>query len=151
MVARWCGRLRGACSGRWATGLKFGYYLFGIFFDEGPGCADFTTAHKEGRILAKNWEVFPHLSFLKMPMIGGISSEGKQAQFGLRLPDSGPETPSKTVRFRNVKISALISPCSPKYGCNGLKKWRLPRPFKARFVLPGGLPVWGEICPRRGH
>ena len=35
---------------------------------------------------------------------------GKQAQFGPQLAASGPETPSKTIGFRNVKISTLILP-----------------------------------------
>jgi len=77
--------------------------------------------------------------------------EGKQAQFGLRLPISGPETPTKTVRFRNLEIRALISPCLSKYGLNGLEKRRSPRPFKLRLVFYGGLPVWGEICPAKGR
>ena len=77
--------------------------------------------------------------------------EGKQAQIGLRLPGSGPETPTETVQLRDVKISALISPCLPKYGCKGLEKRGSPRPFKARLVFPGGLPVLGEICTAKGH
>ena len=59
--------------------------------------------------------------------------------------------PSKTISFRNVKISALISPCLPKYGWIGLEKRGSPRPFKSRLVFHGGLPVWGEICPAKGH
>jgi len=47
---------------------------------------------------------------------GDMYPERKQAQIGLRLPDSGPESLRKTTRFRNVKINALISPCLPKYG-----------------------------------
>ena len=50
----------------------------------------------------------------------GMYHKGKQAKIGLRLPVSGPEPPSKVVRFRNVKISDLISLCLPKYGCIGL-------------------------------
>ena len=39
-----------------------------------------------------------------MLVIGGMYHEGKQAQIGLRLPVSGPETPSKVVRcFRQLK------------------------------------------------
>ena len=57
-----------------------------------------------------------------MLVIGGMYSEGKQAQIGLRLPGFGPETPIKTVWFRNVKISARISPCLLKYDRIGLKK-----------------------------
>jgi len=49
-----------------------------------------------------------------------------------------------------VKISALISPCLPKYGWNGFEKRGAPGPFKSRFVFPGVLPVWGEICPKKG-
>ena len=72
---------------------------------------------------------------------GGTKHEGKQAQIGLRFPYSGPETPYETVQFRNVKISALISPCLPKYGCIGLEKRGSPRPFKSRLVFAGALPV----------
>jgi hypothetical protein len=67
--------------------------------------------------------------------------EGKQAQIGLCLPGLGHETPTKTVWFRNVKISALISLYLPKYGYIGLEKRGAPRPFKSRFVFPGGFPV----------
>ena len=45
---------------------------------------------------------------------GGTKHEEKQAQIGLRLLVSDPETPSETAKFRIVKISALISPCLPK-------------------------------------
>ena len=76
---------------------------------------------------------------------------GKQAQFGLGLPDFSPGYPVKTVLFRKVKINALISPCLPKYGRIGLEKRGAPRPFKSRLVFPGGLPVWGEICPGKGR
>lgn len=35
----------------------------------------------------------------------GMYHEIKQAHIGLRLTDSGPETPSETVRFQNDKKS----------------------------------------------
>ena len=57
-----------------------------------------------------------------MLIIGGMCHKGKQAQIGLRLPDYGTETPSKTVWFWDMKISAVISLCLPKYGLIGLEK-----------------------------
>ena len=84
-------------------------------------------------------------------MVSRCGTRGKQAQIGLRLPGFGPETSCKAIWFWDVKISALISLCLPKYGCIGLKKRGSPRPFKARLVLPGGLPVLGEICTAKGH
>jgi hypothetical protein len=53
--------------------------------------------------------------------------ERKEAQIGLRLPDSGSENHRKTVWFRKVKISAIISPCLPKYGWIGLEKMNVAK------------------------
>ena len=73
--------------------------------------------------------------------ITGDVTQRKQAQFGLRLPDSGPENPSKPIRLQNVKISPCISPRLPKYDRNGLEKRGSPRPLLQRLIFPGGLPV----------
>jgi hypothetical protein len=132
-------------------GFEILYQSFWTFFGVMVRVVDRATAQQVLWIIAAIWDVFPHFSLVGDLWYQGMYLEGKQAQIGLRLPGSGPETPSKTVWFRNVKISALISPCLPKYGSNGLEKRRVPRPFKARFVLPGALPVLGEICPTKGR
>jgi hypothetical protein len=97
------------------------------------------------------YETFPSFIPRRRCLVsGGTKHEGKQAQIGLRLPDSGPETSYETVQFRNVKISALISPCLPKYGRIGLKKRGAPRPFKSRLVFPGGFACLRRDRPCNG-
>ena len=87
---------------------------------------------------------------LRCLISGGTKYEGKQAQIRLRLPVSSPETPSKPILFRNAKISALISPRLPKYGCNGLEKRRSPRPFKSRLVFFRGFACFRRDLPCKG-
>ena len=133
-----------------------GHVIFGRrgarHFSRPWGVVDPMTAQQVVGIIAEGVRHFPAF----VPPRRSLDSEGmyheeKQAQIGLRLPVSGPETPCKAVRFRKVKINALISPCLPKYGWIGLKKRGSPRPFKSRLVFPGGLPVLGAICPTKGR
>jgi len=103
---------------------------------------DPVTAQLGVEIIAEGVRHFPAFVPPRRPLDSeSMYHEEKQAQIGLRLQGFGPETPSKTVRFRNEKISALTLPRLPKYGCFGLKKRGSPRPFKSRLVFPGGLPV----------
>lgn len=127
-------------------GLKFGYYslkkMFWNFFVVMDRVVDPVPAQQLIGIIA--WGVRRFLPFAprrRCLVSGGTKYGEKQAQIGLRLPDSGPELPYKTIRFRNVKISALISPRLPKYGWNRLEKRGSPRPLKSRLVFPSGLPV----------
>ena len=141
---------------RFAGLRENGHLIFGRrgarHFSRPWGVVDPMTAQQVVGIIAEGVRHFPAFVPPRRPLDSeGMYHEEKQAQFGLRLPGFGPESPCKAIRFWEVKISAIISPCLPKYGFIGLEKRRPKRPFKARLVFPGGLPVLGEICPARGR
>ena len=58
--------------------------------------------------------------------------------------------PCKAIRFLDVKISALISLCLPKYGLIGLEKRGPPRPLKARFGFTQWFPCLRRDLPCKG-
>ena len=144
------------CKNGFAVLRENGHLIFGRrgarHFSRPWGVVDPMTAQQVVGIIAEGVRHFPAFVPPRRPLDSeGMYHEEKQAQFGLRLPGSGPETPSNTVRFRNVKISASISLCLPKYGCKWLEKRGSPRPFKSRLFFLGSLPVWGEIGPTKGR
>ena len=114
-----------------------------VFWSLFVGMAGLVLARVVDPVIAQ--QVVKEFPFFLLPMrplkSEGMYHEGKQAQIGLRLSGFGPEPPSKTVWFRNVKISTLISLRLQKYGFIGLEKRGSPRPFKSRLFFPGSLSV----------